>query len=134
MRMWMVDPVILCRKHLLGEHVEHHMFIGTINKGVSIKGYLRDNLMEPAALRQRHDQLVEEMERRGYNHASPLAEHSGVSLEDEAVRVDVGRSLAELLRRCPECRQRAETIENKHGYFVVSKAIQASAGVSPALD
>ena len=45
MRMWMVDPKIMCRKHLLGEHVEHHMFVGTINKRISIVGYLRDNLL-----------------------------------------------------------------------------------------
>jgi len=130
MRMWMVDPVIMCRKHLLGEHVEHHMFIGTINKGVSIKGYVRDNLMEPAALFTRHDELVEEMEKRGYDHKSPLAEHIGVAPEDYGIRVDVDRSLAELVRRCPECRSRAETIVNWHGYYAVSRAIQASEGVT----
>ena len=32
MRMWMIDPTMLCTKHLLGEHVELHMFVGTINK------------------------------------------------------------------------------------------------------
>ena len=32
MRQWMVDPRLLCRKHLLGEHVENHMFIGTLKR------------------------------------------------------------------------------------------------------
>ena len=40
MRMWMVNPEILCRKHLLGEHVELHMLVGWIIKGKSIQGYL----------------------------------------------------------------------------------------------
>jgi hypothetical protein len=26
MMMWMIDPVLLCRKHLLGEHGEIHKF------------------------------------------------------------------------------------------------------------
>lgn len=25
MRMWMVDPTIMCRQHLLGEHYELHV-------------------------------------------------------------------------------------------------------------
>ena len=36
MRMWNVDPKLMCNKHLLGEHVEMHMFFGTIQKGISM--------------------------------------------------------------------------------------------------
>lgn len=36
MRMWMVPPELMCRQHLLGEHVELHMFVGAINKGTSV--------------------------------------------------------------------------------------------------
>lgn len=46
MRMWMVDVKCLCRKHLLGEHSETHMFTGTIKKGTSILGYLKNGLLE----------------------------------------------------------------------------------------
>ena len=106
MRQWMVDPKIMCRKHLLGEHVEHHMFVGSINKGTSMAGYLKAGQLEPAALQSRHDELVAEMLRRGYNHNTPLqptvpefekAEYFGTLINREA-------SLVELLRRCPECR------------------------------
>lgn len=72
MRMWMVDPKILCNKHLLGEHVELHMFIGSINKGRDIEGYVKNNLIEPSKLYQRHQELVNEMKRRGMNHKSEL--------------------------------------------------------------
>jgi hypothetical protein len=30
--MWMVDPRLVCSKHLLGEHVELHMFVGCLLK------------------------------------------------------------------------------------------------------
>ncbi len=36
----MVDPTIMCRNHLLGEHVEIHMFVGTIDQGQSVRGFL----------------------------------------------------------------------------------------------
>lgn len=72
MRMWMVNPKKMCRKHLLGEHVELHMFVGTIKKGISIQGYIDNGLVNPRMIKKRHKELVKEMERRGYNHNSPL--------------------------------------------------------------
>lgn len=115
MRMWMVDPRILCRKHLLGEHVELHMFVGTLNAGKDLSGYLDGNLLEPAALATRHTALVEEMTRRGYHHKSalPEVEELGKASIGERWRtqIDSGASLVELLRRCPECRERARIFE-----------------------
>jgi len=111
--MWMVDPKVMCRKHLLGEHVELHMFVGSINRGMSMAGYLRNNLLEPAALHARHDALSEEMMRRGYRHRSPLLKvEIPFKLEDAFVEVDSDASLKDLIRRCPECAARAanETI------------------------
>jgi len=40
MRQWMCDPRFMCNKHLFGEHVEHHMFIGTLERKKSINGYI----------------------------------------------------------------------------------------------
>lgn len=108
MRMWMVDPKVMCRQHLLGEHVELHMFVGTLNKGISVAGYLADNLMEPASLEARHGELVAEMTRRGYNHKSPLPAARALPPKDAAVRIDAAASQAELLRRCPACAKRSE--------------------------
>ena len=104
MRMWNVDPRLLCRKHLLGEHVEMHMMIGTINAGKSCKGYTRDGLIEIHNVRKRHDQLRDEMFRRGYNHNSPLPE---AKLWVEG-KVDVDANIIELHRRCPDCRKIAD--------------------------
>ncbi|QYW02559.1 pyrimidine dimer DNA glycosylase [Stenotrophomonas phage Marzo] len=103
MRMWMVDPKVLCTKHLLGEHVETHMFVGTINGKKSLAGYIKNGLVNTDQIRERHDALAAEMLSRGMNHNSPLAEYD----EPAPVRsVDVDVSLEELWRRCPACAKR----------------------------
>ena len=40
----MVDPKFLCQKHLCGEHLECHMFLGTLKKNKKVDGYLKNNL------------------------------------------------------------------------------------------
>lgn len=112
MRMWMVDPRIMCRKHLLGEHVEHHMFVGTINKGTAIDGYISGNLLEPTQLLIRHYHLATEMLARGYQHKSELSavDLSWLSAKQLLTSVDQESSLTELLRRCPDCRARHNSL------------------------
>lgn len=100
MRMWNVDPRLMCRKHLLGEHVEMHMFAGTLAKGVGIQGYLDRGLVEVDRIRIRHDELAEEMVRRGYKHRSGLRDDCP---SFRAGRVNVEENLQELARRCPQC-------------------------------
>lgn len=105
MRQWHVDPKLLCRKHLLGEHCEHHMFLGSLLKGKSIDGFINDGLVEVHTLDVRHEEIAQEMLRRGYNHKSPLPEGTADVLY-EAGRVDPKRSLEDLANRCEECRER----------------------------
>ncbi len=100
--MWMVEPEVMCRKHLLGEHLELHMFVGTIKKGTSLKGYAANGLVETRSINFRHEELVREMERRGYNHRTPLKFHDKL----DAGEIDRLASLRELLSRCKECRAR----------------------------
>ena len=45
MRMWMVPPSKMCRKHLLGEHVELHMIAACLRLGKSIRGYVETGLI-----------------------------------------------------------------------------------------
>jgi hypothetical protein len=70
--MWMVNPKIMCNQHLIGEHLELHMFIGSIKKNISMQGYLKNNLLEPNSLYARHNELVKEIIYRGMNHKSDL--------------------------------------------------------------
>jgi len=104
MRMWMVDPTTMCRQHLLGEHVETHMFAGTLGKDISVAGYVSGGLLETASLASRHDELAAEMERRGYRHRSPLNYHDDLELG----RIDTTASDRELRSRCPDCASRQE--------------------------
>jgi len=102
MRQWLTDPKVMCRQHLLGEHLEHHMLTGTIRKGISVAGYIELGLLDPSKLSSRHDELVQEMERRGYGHYSPL---ESVDYTDSEACVDVEGNLRELAKRCEECRR-----------------------------
>lgn len=116
MRMWMVDPAIMCNQHLLGEHVEIHMFIGTLRKGKSLRGYVTNNLVEPNHLFSRHASLYFEMQQRGMNHRSEIDLQEVVSLisslphEIQWATVDWQKSLQDLMERCPKCRERRHSI------------------------
>lgn len=111
MRMWMVDPKVMCRKHLLGEHVEIHMFVGSMNRGTNIYGFLKKRLIETTAIISRHEELVVEMKRRGYAHKSPLPEIMPYPKSWDEVKVDRQASMVEILRRCQSCRDRVESLE-----------------------
>ena len=106
MRMWMVDPTIMCRSHLLGEHAEIHMFIGNFNRGQSVRGYLQNGLLEVHSLYTRHEELVGEMKHRGYKHLSDLDEKW--KFADRSGYIDRESSVEELVRRCPKCRMLLE--------------------------
>ena len=85
--------------------IETHMFLGSFKKKISIDGYIKNNCTEPEAVASRHDALVAEMLRRGYNHKSPMSEEEAQeSLEylgdKRYVKVDKKASLEDLLKRC----------------------------------
>ena len=110
MRMWMVDPKILCQKHLCGEHLETHMLCGSLKKKIKVSGYINNNLFEPKSLKSRHDELANEMINRGYNHKSSLEmngnEINYLSENEQNTKIDLKKSTFELLDRCPECNKR----------------------------
>ncbi len=117
MRMWMIDPKFLCQKHLCGEHLEHHMFIGIIKRKKRVDGYIKNNCFQPRALFERHNLLVSEMERRGYNHKSPILEIDCdifyLPYEYQNWEIDCNKSLNDLLKRCSECKSRYEGLNNE---------------------
>ena len=101
--MWGVDPKLLCDKHLRGEHLEMHMFVGSIRKKIHLGGYVEKGFIDTSKLRERHDKLAQEMKARGFAHRSELPEFH---LDKHMGSVDTYQSLQELMRRCPECRSR----------------------------
>lgn len=54
MRMWMLPTAGMCRKHLLGEHVELHMLLGSMRRGKNIEGFLSGGLVDPQRIFARH--------------------------------------------------------------------------------
>ena len=106
MRMWMVDPRKMCDQHLLGEHVELHMLVGSLRRKKTLTGFLDGGLVELHSIRSRHAELVIEMKSRGFRHASPLP----VFRAKRAGKVDSKLNLRELARRCAACRSKVTAL------------------------
>jgi hypothetical protein len=100
--MWKVKCDKLCRQHLLGEHLEMHMFASCIKQKKCLKGYIDKNLVETHNIKKRHDELVKEMLRRGYKHYSPIKNFKTY----KSGKVNIKKNEKELRRRCKECRKR----------------------------
>ena len=110
----MVDPGIMCTRHLLGEHHEIHMFAGAIRRKQSMTGYIENGLLEPRSMKERHDVLVAEMDRRGYNHYSPLEQPdiSYLPTAEQRTKIDVAAAEKEIRRRCELCPTEDETFKD----------------------
>jgi len=98
--MWAVSAKRLCNKHLLGEHVEMHMFVGTILKNISIKGYISKGLVNPRKIIERHNEIAQEMLNRNMNHKSPLEFDCSILPN---ISLSVKNSRDELRKRCKNC-------------------------------
>lgn len=114
MRMWMVDPALMCDQHLLGEHGELHKHRPSFVKRHSIRGRVEAQdgpQIEPEAMQARHDALAAELLRRGFNHRSPFEQPDLSYLPPLHHKATVDRvtSLVELLRRCDSCRAKHRT-------------------------
>lgn len=75
MRIWDLPPRKLCKNHLLGEHRELHAIWNILTK--KKKGYSKHPEVlrwkgKLKALYLKHEEIVKEMLRRGWNHKSPL--------------------------------------------------------------
>ncbi len=102
----MVEPRELCDQHLLGEHAELHQEVGQIRAGnlATVEGHAREGQVDTSRIAERHEQLVAEMERRGFDHDSPLDYEDELGLGE----IDVEANREELKDRCDACRERME--------------------------
>ena len=102
MRIWDIPPEKLCRQHLLGEHSELHALWSILTKGkkgfsnhpetMRWKGKLK-------ALYNRHGKQVEEMQKRGYQHNSPLDKKLATGQNIQIEFVDPVEKQIELLKK-----------------------------------
>lgn len=110
MRMWMLPVQTLCRKHLLGEHGEIHKHRHNFVKKHSIKNRIRLGQIEPSSMKNRHDELANEMLSRGFNHKSPYEapDISHLTEYEKSFKVNTDDSRKDLHQRCEVCKQRFE--------------------------
>lgn len=102
MRIWDLPPEKLCREHLLGEHREIHAIwtiITSKKAGYSKHPETLRWIGKLRALYLRHEIVVSEMEKRGFEHRSPLDKNlaQGSSIQDEYV--DIPLKQEEVLRK-----------------------------------
>ncbi len=113
MRVWDVSPRTLCRKHLLGEHRELHGLWNILTKHKGVGGYSRHPetlrwVGKTKALYARHEALVKEMLRRGYNHLSPLDKRLAKGSATQRSYIDSPAIQKKILKKKPcECPARS---------------------------
>lgn len=105
MRMWMIDPKLMCKKHRNGCHAEIHKHLPSLYAGVSIKGRMEPVVqVQLNALQRRHDELAATL-----NHKSPLWIDEYLIWKNYPqyydLTVDPEYNLRDLSERCPECRK-----------------------------
>ncbi len=101
MRVWDIEPSLLCQKHLLGEHRELHAIWSIITKNK--KGYSKHPetkrwVGKLKALYIRHQKLVVEMKRRGYSHRSNLNIKLAIGWKKQNVFVNTIEEQIKILR------------------------------------
>lgn len=106
MRIWDIPTQDLCRIHLLGEHRELHAIwtiLTTGKKGYTSHPETKRWVGKLAALYERHDEQVREMERRNYKHNSPLDQNlaTGKHIQNEFVNTIEEQKIILRNKPCP---------------------------------
>ena len=105
MRMWMLNPKIMCRQHILGEHNEIHKHLPSLLKGINIDGRYKDKpQIQLRSIFDRHFELSQYM-----NHKSLLPYNDYLLIRNYSkyfnVKVDLRYNFWDLWLRCPKCRK-----------------------------
>ncbi|MFC1479921.1 pyrimidine dimer DNA glycosylase/endonuclease V [Candidatus Omnitrophota bacterium] len=102
MRIWDIPTSKLCRNHLLGEHRELHAIWNILTKGKKGYSHHPETLRwagKLKALYLRHEEEVKEMEKRGYNHKSPLTQKKATGKNRQDTYVDSIRAQKSILKK-----------------------------------
>jgi len=119
MRVWDIDPSLLCDDHLGGEHREIHAIYNIITlgrRGYSYHPETKRWVGKIDALVKRHDLVAEEMIKRGKNHKSPLVPVGDSDKQDKFVNT-IEEQIIRIRSKGCECKlsgrhKAARTIEN----------------------
>jgi len=102
MRIWDIPVEKLCRNHLLGEHRELHAMWSVITQNK--KGYSKHPetirwVGKLKALYLRHNEQVNEMKNRGYNHQSPLDVKNATGISKQDTYLDTPTKQIQILKQ-----------------------------------
>lgn len=109
MRIWDICPNHLCRKHLLAEHRELHGLWNILTKHKGVGGYSRHPetlrwVGKLKALYLRHEALIDEFARRGYQHHTPLDKNFATGSDRQCVFIETVDEQKVILKNKPcEC-------------------------------
>ena len=81
------------------------MLVGCLVHNKNIKGFIDKKRIQLNKVVDRHIELVKEMERRGYNHQSPMPLFMVYKMPPyfEAGDIDVSKNIQDLRARCSNC-------------------------------
>jgi len=102
MRIWDIPPDKLCRNHLLGEHSELHAIWVILTKGKNGFSNHPETLRwknKLKALYLKHEIIVKEMKKRGFNHNSFLEKSMADGLDIQNEYVDSIQEQIKILRK-----------------------------------
>jgi len=106
MRVWDIHPKYLCRRHLLAEHRELHGLWNLLTKNKGKGGYSHHPetlrwVGKQKALYNRHEVLVKEFYRRGYQHYTPLDKKFAKGLGSQSVHINTIHEQKLILKQKP---------------------------------
>jgi hypothetical protein len=109
--MWMINPKLLCNRHLGGEYSEifkhRHNFVKKHNINGRIFPIVQ---IEPSSMLERVEELRKEAIERGLKYHAKYEMPDITYLSDEVrnAKVDLEISKKDLINRCPKCKKRIE--------------------------
>ena len=109
MRVWDIHPKHLCRKHLLAEHRELHGLWNILTRHKGKGGYSKHPetlrwVGKQKALYLRHEELVKEFSRRGYQHHTPLDKKLAIGQGNQSIFINTIKEQKVILKNKPcEC-------------------------------
>lgn len=88
--------------------MELHMLLGAMKKGKKLDGFIDTGLLDPKLAFERHEELVDEMMNRDYEHRSLMnkEEIEFYSMNYKKGIINKDNSLKELANRCEACCKR----------------------------
>jgi len=99
-RIWFLNPSIMCKNHLCGQWKELFQFVGSLNKGISIQGYLDKKAVSTNGLNEYALLIKSEMAKRGYKNKE------WTTFKGETIgEIDLSYNLCDLYSRCARCRE-----------------------------